>query len=217
MAKKTTHDDEPYKFAQRVLEKLFVIDPNAVLAGGACRDMLEGNTINDYDFYLYTPAWTIASVVKQFSLLGIEVIKIQREKLALSGPEYAEQNKYLKWVFNAEVENRKCQFMILTERVEPKLLIEEFPLSNCKLYLQVHLRSSDINGIIVSDDYKMGKVMKCLFKTNQAYSDSNPYIRKICSRYDLPYFNSRDAATRNYFNNKYKEVVFNNQDVVVHN
>lgn len=174
------------EYTQMILNKLVAIDPSAVLAGGSCRDMLAGVAPNDYDFYFYTAARTVQTVVRQFKALGIDVVRAER---TMFGEQYAECNDYLRWVFNATVEGRACQFIVLSAIISVDTLMEQFPLSNSKAYLSAW----DFNNIKTTQDFRIGQKLGCIFITNPKYSKDNPYIKKIEGRFGKV-LSSKDEA-----------------------
>lgn len=51
--------EEQNVVAKKVLEKIKIVDPYVILAGGAPRDWYFGNPCNDLDIYYYSNAMTI--------------------------------------------------------------------------------------------------------------------------------------------------------------
>ena len=98
--------------AVKVLEKLSLVDPNAVLAGGAVRDWRFKLPATDLDFYLRTP--NHYSIPLQEGLLA-QVGFISVSEVSASDPKYRCMNN-IERVYEASFDGQKCNIMVMTPR-----------------------------------------------------------------------------------------------------
>lgn len=103
---------EQRDIAVKVLEKLSLVDPNAVLAGGAVRDWRFNLPATDLDFYLRTP--NHYSIPLQKELLA-KVGFISVNEVSASDPKYQCMNN-IERVYEADFGDQKCNIMVMTSR-----------------------------------------------------------------------------------------------------
>lgn len=166
--------EEQKEIAQYVLNKLEIIDPCCILAGGAPRDWKLGAPANDLDFYLYLGhnrvSWTMDH---QMKALGFE----NMHQLGFNGDEFGvyASNPNIVRVYEAEHQGMRLQFAILCKPTFG--IVETFPFNMC----QAWWKGGD--KIHTSKSFQIGEKLGILFKCGDTYAEEDRYIEKIKTRF----------------------------------
>lgn len=173
------------KVANDILDKLSIIDPYCILAGGAPRDWYFGNEAKDLDFYFYSNGSTVSAVQSQLGkILGkdVKVLFEPVERLHAKGEneikDLYKTMKSLVRIFEAEVDGIKCQLMQLEDPKGCFKVLDNMSVSICKVWY----KGGKIN---LSKDFKLTLASKAMF-LSEGYSWSDPHPKKIIGRF--PHF-----------------------------
>lgn len=173
--------------ADVILEKLFPIDPYAIVAGGAPRDWHFGNEAADIDVFFYTCNHTIDTVGKMLKQVGIDYKEL---KLGGTIPEWYKHNPYLMGVYCLEVEGVKVQLMRMSKNTCASV-IPQFPLSICHAWYK-----GGNQKIHLGREFKISEKYKVVFKTSEIYNNSHAYIQKILAKFpEYKYYDSYEKFT----------------------
>lgn len=172
--------EQQKKVAQEIYKKLKIIDPYALLAGGAPRDWYFGNLANDLDFYFFSTGVTVSSVVNQLSgIMGVKVDAVKYDEDSHQHGQYKSM-PFLRRVLEAEIGGEKVQFMQLTEPNAQFKVVDAMDVSICKAWCDV-----DMN-ISMHQDFKITLASGNMFLSDE-YSWSDRHPQKIADRF--PNFN----------------------------
>lgn len=180
--------DEQRGLAQEVLTKIEMLDPTAIIAGGAPRDWYFGYLARDVDFFIYTrPDLSLAAVKFQLGkILELEQI------IAKTGdaiPEIYGKNPDLRIVYDCNYKGLACQIMVM-KKPTFKCVVDKFPLNMVKIWYKA-------GQLHPSVDFIRGVKHKALIKTGVDYNDGDVYIKKIKGYFpDYTYYESYDALAK---------------------
>ena len=171
---------EQKDIGKELLDKLSILDPCVVIAGGAPRDWYLGKEANDLDIYLsYHPNLTLgtnAKVIEDLLCLGknnLETLGVQFDENKDRNTEYA-INPDVRCVYEFDYKGIKVQIINMhTEFVK----VEDFCFSICQAW------TKDCERIHVTNDFKYSVDHKIVFKTGHFYSQKGVYVEKIKNRF----------------------------------
>lgn len=108
--------EQEKSIADAVLERLEILDPTCILAGGAPRDWWLGTTANDLDFYIHTNR-TSGSLEKSLAQLGLPVTAKRQQAYNVRDTQRLD-NLYnsmpdLRAVYETEYRGKKVQIMVM--------------------------------------------------------------------------------------------------------
>jgi len=177
------------KVADDVLNRLEVIDPACIVAGGAPRDWYMGEVAKDIDVFLHLrndlKASTQRGQIKR--ALGLE--ELDYGKSGENIPEHYALNPHLQNVWDLEIDGEKVQIMLMTlptyESVVPL-----FPFNICKVWYK--------GGTIRPEPiFRYGVKNKVLIKMNELYGPEHSYLNKIREKFkDYSYIKSEEAFNK---------------------
>lgn len=153
--------------ADKILDKLRIISPYAILAGGAPRDWYFGKEARDFDFYFYSPADTQNAVHGQFrKALDVDV----------QFKQFNDQMLYthmgcIRRILECEIDGIKCQFMQLNEPKQEFKVVDKMSCSICKAWYL----GRDVE---LHKDFKLSVATKTVFLSD-GYNWSDPHPKKI--------------------------------------
>lgn len=169
--------------AQSVYEKLEIVDPHCILAGGAPRDWYFGNECNDLDFYYVSTARTIDACRNQLqkAFRGVE-IKTLSEIQERSSGERKMGNLYRKMpslvrVWQCNIAGMSVQFIQLAQPGDQFKVLEYMDVSICKIWVD-----GDMN-ISLSEAFKKTLASGNMF-LNDDYQWSDPHPQKMKQRFE---------------------------------
>ena len=167
--------------ADDVLDKLYLIDPYAILAGGAVRDWYFNKEASDLDIFFYSPQSKTMSVMD--SLLLKAGLQIDFVKAGKSIPDWYKKNPDLKCIYEMTINNTKVQLIRMT-RPTFRSVVTNFPLSICDAWYK--------NGEShYGKHFTRSNEHNCIYKTNEIYADEHQYIQKILAKFpDMKYYDS---------------------------
>lgn len=176
--------------ADKILDKLFSIDPFAIVAGGAPRDWHFGKPAADIDVFFYSPVDQLIIVSEMLRHVGINIDNAPRTADNL--PEWYKLNPNLKAVFETNVDGVNVQIMLMIGKTQDTV-VPEFPFSICKAWYK--------HGSIQLDaEFKKCERHKIVVQTNKLYSDEHKYVQKMKNKFpDWEFFSNWEAAYKYVF------------------
>lgn len=170
--------EKQQEIAQKVMDKLSIIDPYSILAGGAPMDWYLGNPANDLDFYFYSPPFrTTGATDRQLRAVFGEVFvnrdeaTIREVNSANSGSAY-QHMKYLRRIINIEFEGMKVQIMEMREPTYVSV-VPAFASSA----VQCWWKSSE-SGVVGTEEFYLDHHSKVVTIIND-YKMDNRYVVKL--------------------------------------
>jgi hypothetical protein len=189
--------------ADDVLEKLFLIDPYCIVAGGAPRDWWHGKPANDIDAFVHVRNGTTLGIINlMLEKAGFTITSYKEEG---SIPEMYKKNPDLRCVINIGNYETPVQIMIMREPIWDSV-INKFPLSICKAWYK-H------GKVDVDKDFLIGEKWGLIFKTSTLYNSGDAYLQKVTKYYpDHTYYSSKEDALSSIINSElweYKQEMAN--------
>lgn len=175
------------EIAQLVMDKLNIIDPFCILAGGAPRDWYFGNEATDLDFFVYLGGNKSKRIVeKQIgALFSVESVK-SGERL----PENYKLNPHLMHVFQIGGYDIPVQVMVMRSPTFDSV-VDYFPLSICKVWWKD-------GNMRLTNDFRNGIIGNSIFRTSVEYGQDHKYINKILAKFPkMRYYESELEMYRN--------------------
>lgn len=160
--------------ADNILDKLKVISPYAILAGGAPRDWYLLTQANDLDFYLYSSAMTIDATRKQLAkTLDIDIERIVAKTEHL-GSLYTTM-RCLHRIFDVSGYDMPVQIMQLNEPLDEFKVVDLMSTSICKIYYED-------GRLTPKRDFLLSMKAKVMF-LDEGYQWSDPHPSKMVERF----------------------------------
>lgn len=171
---------EQKDIGKELLDKLDILDPCVVIAGGAARDWYLGNTASDLDIYLsYHPNLTLGSNKRSIAkALGIpeesiETLGVQFDENVDKSTEYV-VNPNVRCVYEFEYKGIMVQIINMhTEFVR----VEDFCFSICQAWTT---NCVDIGG---TEAFFYSVKHKIAYKTGKFYCHKGRYIEKMVEKF----------------------------------
>lgn len=171
---------EQKDIGKELLEKLNLLDPCVVIAGGAARDWHLGNKATDLDIYLsYHPNLTLGSnkrsIAKALSISedSIETLGVQFDENVDKETEYV-INPNVRCVYEFEYRGMRVQIINMhTEFVR----VEDFCFSICQAW------TTNCEYIKGTEDFYYSVKRKIVYKTGKFYSHKGRYIEKMMCKF----------------------------------
>lgn len=159
------------QLATELLSKFRVIDPFAMIAGGAPRDWDFGQLANDLDVYLRMPNHSTLSLVELVcENFGITSLK----QLVSNMSEAYAKLPNLKWVFEGYYEQQKVNVMVMEQGVREEI-VSNFDVSLCECWF-------DGQNIHKTKNYNLTKEHNICF-INKNYTGKETHIKKMMQRF----------------------------------
>lgn len=158
--------------AEDILDRLELLDPYCILAGGAPRDWFLGKEANDLDFYVnLLPMRNEEEEATLNRLLGLVV-----SRLADTSRKESEYNcmKHLKRIYEFKYKGQDCQIMVM-DTPTFKSVIDHFGTSICKVWF----KRGRIHPTL---DFLMSLRLKCIYKQNN-YNAKEKHVSKMVERF----------------------------------
>jgi hypothetical protein len=175
--------DAQKSIANGVLERLSVVDPSCILAGGAPRDWYFGETASDLDFFVYLRgdlSW--GSLNKQLKR-ALPDVKFSERDFRKEVPELYKKNPHLRAVLDFEQQGQACQLIVMNKPTF-QCVVDHFPLSICKVWYK-------FGSIYTTEDFRAGEFGKAIVLCNDLYADGSKYVAKI--RKKFPHYKYYDS------------------------
>lgn len=180
---------EQKDIGKELLEKLYILSPSVVIAGGAARDWYLGKEAKDLDIYMsYRPNQPIndnGSIIAKW--LGVDegdfkTLGVQFDENVDQSTTYA-INPNVRCVYEFVYKGVTIQIInMYTEYVD----VSEFCLSICQAW------TKDCVTINTSEDFQYSVEEKIIFKTGEIYLEKSRYIDKMKARFpDYLFFEGR--------------------------
>lgn len=180
---------EQKAIGKELLEKLYILSPSVVIAGGAARDWYLGQEARDLDIYLSyranQPIHGNGAIIanwlgideKDFKTLGVQFDenKDQSETYAI--------NPNVRCVYEFEYKGMTVQIINMhTEYVN----VSDFCLSICQAW------TKDCERIYTTKDFNYSVKNRVIYKTGEIYLEKARYIDKMKSRFpEYSFFESK--------------------------
>jgi len=170
--------------AQTVYEKLKVIDPHCILAGGAPRDWYFGNECNDLDFYYVSTARTIDACRNQLqkAFRGVEIKTLSEIHESSSNGVREMSNLYRKMpalvrVWQCNIAGMSVQFIQLAQPGDQFKVLGYMDVSVCKIWVDANM------NIRLTEAFKKTLASKSMF-LSEGYQWSDPHPQKMKQRFE---------------------------------
>lgn len=158
--------------ADKILEGLFLIDPYAIVAGGAPRDWHFNEEASDIDVFFHVDrTLTVGTVNKMLSkILPAHNKCVCDDDLPVS----YEKNKALRCVRSYVIDGVNVQLIELHSPCWN--IVDTFPVNMCKAWYK--------NGrVVLERDFILGENTKLLYMTNKLYGHKDRYVEKITDKF----------------------------------
>ncbi|QHR73752.1 nucleotidyltransferase [Escherichia phage alia] len=160
--------------ALEVLRMCQLVDPFAIVAGGAVRDWRLEKPAQDIDIYLRMPNHNTLVLVEKFLMLGVGARNV-KQLTKQTEHTYAEL-PHLKWVFEAYYKDLKFNFMIMEEGVRSEI-VWNFDVAICLCYW-------DGQNYVYHPDFDFAlKTNICTI--NHRYTGKEAHVRKMAERFPM--------------------------------
>lgn len=184
--------EEQKVVAKKVLEKIKIVDPYALLAGGAPRDWYFGNPCNDLDIYYYSNTMTIHDSIVQLNSIfpDTEFHRVGRKGCSTgkSDRENYSTMPFMKDVFEGNIDGMRVQFIKLKENGKQFDVVNSMDVSICKCYYD-HVKDK----IVLTNDFKITIASKVMFLSNECkWYDKHP--SKMVKRFSEFKTGTKDIA-----------------------
>ena len=166
--------------ADRALVMSYLIDPFAIVAGGAPRDWYFNKPAKDIDLFFSVKDHVQIHIINE--MLKIAGFEVDSSKAADDLPDWYNHNPNIRAVFNAQIDDVDVQLILVKD--SPFKVVNQFPLSICKAWYK--------NGQIQTDkDFNITVKHKSIFKTNTLYAQGNAYLKKVLDKFkDFQYYDN---------------------------
>lgn len=171
--------DNQITIANSIFQKLHAVDPCCVLAGGAPRDWYFMKEANDLDFYIYQSDNASWQKELQLKAAGFEIKCALGENSRNREDGMYHQNPYITKVL--EISDYDIPVQIISLNKSTFGIVDTFPFSICQIWYTPE------RGIQRSKNFKITEKTKCIFSTNELYSDKHRYIQKIKERFAIDF------------------------------
>lgn len=167
--------EQQKSIAKDIMDGIKIIDPYALLAGGAPRDWYFGNPCNDLDIYYYSNGDTVNACKGQLEALFPHLIFINRsERFERNSREdqleVYNSMKFLKRVFETNVSGLKVQFIQLEDNKKQFDVVGAMDVSICQCWYN-HYKDQ----VVLSNNFKMTLATNIMFLPNEnSWSDKHP-------------------------------------------
>jgi len=167
--------EQQKNIARDVMDGIKIIDPYALLAGGAPRDWYFGNPCNDLDVYYYSNGDTISASKGQLQSLFPHVTFTNRSerfenKSVDEHREVYNSMKFLRRVYETQVGGLKVQFIQLEENKRQFDVVSAMDVSICQCWYN-HYK----DAVVLSDNFKLTLATDIMFLPNgNSWSDKHP-------------------------------------------
>lgn len=186
------------KVADEVLDKLFLIDPYCIVAGGAVRDWYFNKSASDIDVFFHVREGITFSVIERMiKKAGLNVVRIRTD---VSIPEWYKKNQAIKAVMDMEIDGVMVQLVLLRTPTW-KSAVPHFPLSICKAWYK--------NGVShYEEEFKISVMYDTIFLTSELYNNGDAYIKKIKGKFpDMKFYHDKEKLFKDIVLGKVKQVV----------
>jgi|SRR4028118_202838 hypothetical protein len=161
--------------ADKVLEKLELLDRWCIVAGGAPRDWYLGNEAKDIDVYLYDSRKTYVYASQREGLLKALGFEIDSKHEDWTVPELYKSNHYIAHLYNSTFLGETVQIIFVSEPTFVSV-IDTFPISISKVWYKG-------GEVYTTDDFDRSIKHKILYKTVDSYEEDNKYLLKIREKF----------------------------------
>ena len=180
--------------ADKCLSMIELIDPTAIVAGGAPRDWYFGKEASDIDIFFYFRAdLNIPTIEYQLERVGFCNFKsLGKRELETDDSQYS-KNPNLRYAWQAEIDGEVVQLILMNA---PTFLsaVPKFPLNICRIWY----KRSEIN---LTQDFKRAVKWKAIVKCDNLYADSDRYLEKIKSKFpEYDFYSSYEHLAQGLLN-----------------
>lgn len=168
--------EKQMKLADKILDRLTLISPHCILAGGAPRDWYFGNEANDLDFYFTSAGTTTGRVYEQLRRLFGDKFTDQRD---INQSDLYTHMRFLRCIFDMEFNSTKVQLMLLDKPGDEYKVVDHMSVSICKAWYK-------FNNIRRESDFILSEKTKILFLSDGYFWDAG-HPKKILTRFKTKY------------------------------
>lgn len=158
--------------ANRVYEKLRMVDPHCILAGGAPRNWYFGFEASDLDFYFVSTGSTISAVRRQLESVFGQKIGLLMDKEGDSPNEMYKSMPNLMRIWELEVESQKVQLIQLHGIGSQWKVVDKMDVSICKAWYTPE------NDVKLHKDFRLSLASKVMF-VSEGYNWDSKHGQKI--------------------------------------
>lgn len=194
--------EQQKKIADDILERLSVIDPNCILAGGAPRDWYFGQEANDLDIYYYTHEMREG--------IGREILKrVFPEMCWPPSDDYMQSSQYkfledLIRIRNTSVDGLKVQLIQLNTPKSTFTVVDRMSCSICKVWRKGGKTRA-------TRDFALTEGSKVMFLA-EGYNWSDPHPKKMKERFSDYYASTKEQATESLVRKQIGNTLWNSID-----
>lgn len=181
--------------ADKCLSMIELIDPTAIVAGGAPRDWYFGKEASDIDiFFYFRTDLPLAAVDVQLEMVGFSGFKsLGKREMETEDESQYSKNPNLRYAWEAEVDGEVVQ-LILMNSPTFRSAVPRFPLNICRIWY----KRGEIN---LTQDFKRAVKWKAIVKCDNLYADSDRYLEKIKSKFpEYDFYSSYEQLAREVLN-----------------
>ncbi len=171
------------QIAEDVLKKLYLIDPHAIVAGGAVRDWFFEKPASDIDVFFHVkPQITNTTLNRMFFECGIHTEVVHTWEEDPTG--LYKRNPHIKQVMEFSENGQKIQLIQMTESTYNSV-VPHFPLNICKAWFKG-------GESYFSKEFHWSKKYNVIVKTSELYASGDKYINKILGKFpEMKYFENK--------------------------
>lgn len=162
--------------AFEILDKIKIIDPHAVIAGGAARDWYFGNDARDIDiYYRGIKGLSCPGRVSQLAVLGFDGVKH-----LTGGEEYNDAMNSFLWAYEWRGDDIVVNFIAVT--CFPENVIDEFTCNICQAYA-----APSINGCFIygSEKFKQAIDTNTIVCAKKDYPHTKKMVERFGSKFNI--------------------------------
>lgn len=162
-----------------MLKKLSILDPQAILAGGAPRDWSYDKPANDLDFYMHMyNHQTHDNTIARLKAVGVDVIPFDvKSKQSVDREGYKNMKKLIR-IYEGVYEGQEFQIMCMEPFKHGSDVVREFGCSICEYFM------NNFSPTIHSTQRaKVSRELGMCF-INEGYKESNKHLDKM--KYKFP-------------------------------
>lgn len=184
--------EDQIKATDEILSKLENLDPTCIVAGGAPHSWRNKSAAKDVDIFMYFRPDLQSGYRLQLleKILGTELEKSVYDTVRdeHAGHLYVTNPDIIN-VHNFKYKNVDFQVILMSKPTFG--VVEKFPFNMNQIWYKTK------HGIVPTRAYSKGEELKFLFKTNEAYANSDNFVKKTKAKFsDYTYFETEQQAMR---------------------
>lgn len=157
--------------ADNILNRLELMDPHAIVAGGAPRDWALGRRANDIDVFVHCSEDRMGQGEFQTLIAKTLAVSLFNVRTLGSDDMQYKMNPHLLDVFETEFNGEHIQIMRMNTKTFHSV-VPEFPLSICKAWYRP-------GSLVTEKDFNLSVKHQMIWKTKEPYANGHRYIQKV--------------------------------------